>query len=61
MATSTACWRQLRRNRNRKRGLIVLHPFTAGARDFLDEVPNPRIEKPFDPRRLRALINDWVR
>jgi hypothetical protein len=35
--------------------------FTAGARAFLDEVPNLRLEKPFDPPHLRALVNDRMR
>jgi len=35
--------------------------FTARARAFLDETPNQRIEKPFDPLHLRALINDRIR
>jgi len=30
--------------------------FGGGARQFLDEVPNPRIEKPFDAAALRALV-----
>jgi CheY-like chemotaxis protein len=35
--------------------------FTPRARAFLDETPNQRIEKPFDVRQLRALINDCIR
>ncbi len=35
--------------------------FTPAAREFLDRVPNLRIEKPFDPQQLRALVNDRVR
>ncbi|OGQ25485.1 MAG: hypothetical protein A2138_07020 [Deltaproteobacteria bacterium RBG_16_71_12] len=35
--------------------------FTPAARAFLDEVPNQRVEKPFDPQHLRALINDRIR
>jgi fluoride ion exporter CrcB/FEX len=31
--------------------------FTAGARSFLDEVPNARVEKPFELETLRALVN----
>jgi signal transduction histidine kinase len=30
--------------------------FTPAARDFLDRVPNPRIEKPFEPANLLAII-----
>jgi signal transduction histidine kinase len=32
--------------------------FTPRARAFLDEVPNPRLEKPFALQTLRALINE---
>jgi two-component system, cell cycle sensor histidine kinase and response regulator CckA len=32
--------------------------FTQGARKFLDSVPNPRLEKPFDPDRLREFIRE---
>jgi signal transduction histidine kinase len=35
--------------------------FTPRARTFLAEIPNQRIEKPFDPIHLRALINDRIR
>lgn len=51
--------------------LIVRHPdqvarivflsggaFTARARSFLDEIPNARLEKPFELQTLRALINE---
>jgi signal transduction histidine kinase len=32
-------------------------PFTSRAREFLDQVRNPRIEKPFDVSGLRALVH----
>lgn len=35
--------------------------FTPAARAFLDEVPNQRVEKPFDAQHLRALVNDRIR
>jgi CheY-like chemotaxis protein len=35
--------------------------FTAAAREFLDEVPNRRLEKPFDLKELRRLVNEVVR
>ncbi|MEO6953732.1 MAG: response regulator [Polyangia bacterium] len=35
--------------------------FTVRARAFLAEIPNQRIEKPFDSTHLRALINDRIR
>jgi PAS domain S-box-containing protein len=35
--------------------------FTQRAREFLDQVPNLRIEKPFDTMHLRTLVNDRIR
>jgi CheY-like chemotaxis protein len=35
--------------------------FTPRARDFLERVANPRIEKPFDPAALRALVRERMR
>ena len=35
--------------------------FTPSGRTFLDTVPNQRIEKPFDPQHLAALIHDRLR
>ena len=35
--------------------------FTLRARGFLDQVPNPRVEKPFDPVSLSALIKQRLR
>jgi signal transduction histidine kinase len=35
--------------------------FTAGARAFLDAVPNQRLEKPFESQQLRAVLNDRIR
>jgi CheY-like chemotaxis protein len=32
--------------------------FTQSARAFLDTIPNHRVEKPFDPQQLRALLNE---
>ena len=32
--------------------------FTPGARTFLDQVPNPRLEKPFQIQALRCLVNE---
>jgi len=32
--------------------------FTASAREFLDRVPNPRVEKPIDTNDLLALIDE---
>jgi PAS domain S-box-containing protein len=35
--------------------------FTPSAREFLDSVNNRRIEKPFDLKELRKLVNDLIR
>jgi len=35
--------------------------FSIRAREFLDRVPNQRIEKPFEPDRLRAIVNARIR
>lgn len=35
--------------------------FTSAAREFLDRVPNPRLEKPFDARSLRFVIQSLIR
>jgi CheY-like chemotaxis protein len=34
--------------------------FTPLARQYLDAVPNPRLEKPFDAKSLRALVQALV-
>jgi CheY-like chemotaxis protein len=34
--------------------------FTHRSQEFLDRVPNQRVEKPFDPQALRALVRDWL-
>jgi PAS domain S-box-containing protein len=34
--------------------------FTQGARKFLDSVPNSRLEKPFDPDRLRRFVREQL-
>lgn len=35
--------------------------FTPSARNFLDEVPNARLNKPFEIQNLRGLVNDRLR
>ncbi len=35
--------------------------FTSLARAFLDQIPNLRIDKPFDPQQLRNLVNERLR
>ena len=34
--------------------------FSPGAREFLERVPNPRLEKPFDPEVLRRVVQQIV-
>ena len=34
--------------------------FTEHAREFLNRVPNPRLEKPFDANALRSLVGEQV-
>jgi signal transduction histidine kinase len=41
--------------------LLTGGAFTPRARQFLDALPNIRVEKPFDPKNLRALIRGLVR
>lgn len=46
------------------RGRIVFvtgGAFSPEVRAFLDEVPNPRLDKPFDPDHLRRLVRELVR
>ncbi len=35
--------------------------FTTAAREFLDRVPNHRLEKPCDSQALRAVVNGLLR
>jgi hypothetical protein len=35
--------------------------FTSEARQFLDGIPNQRIEKPFDTQHVRSIVNDRVK
>ena len=35
--------------------------FTPSATEFLDRVPNERLDKPFDPKRIRALVQEYQR
>ena len=35
--------------------------FTPRGQAFLDQVPNPRLDKPFDNQSLRTLVRDRVR
>jgi signal transduction histidine kinase/CheY-like chemotaxis protein len=34
--------------------------FTQSAREFLERVENARVEKPFEPQKLREQVRDWV-
>jgi two-component system, cell cycle sensor histidine kinase and response regulator CckA len=35
--------------------------FTVGAREFLSQIPNPVLEKPFDEARVRGAVEALVR
>jgi CheY-like chemotaxis protein len=35
--------------------------FTASAREFLERIPNRRIDKPFEPKELQRLVNELIR
>jgi signal transduction histidine kinase/ligand-binding sensor domain-containing protein/CheY-like chemotaxis protein len=35
--------------------------YTPAAREFLEQVSNPRVEKPFDPEALREQVSEWVK
>jgi DNA-binding NtrC family response regulator len=35
--------------------------FTPAAQEFLDQVPNQRIEKPFDVQTLRSMVRNALR
>jgi CheY-like chemotaxis protein/two-component sensor histidine kinase len=35
--------------------------YTPAAKEFLDQVSNERVEKPFDPDKLRQLVCEWVK
>jgi CheY-like chemotaxis protein len=34
--------------------------FTPAARAFMDQVQNARVDKPFDPQKLREQVREWV-
>jgi ligand-binding sensor domain-containing protein/signal transduction histidine kinase/CheY-like chemotaxis protein len=34
--------------------------YTPAAQSFLERVPNPRLEKPFEPEKLRERVREWV-
>jgi DNA-binding NtrC family response regulator len=34
--------------------------FTPAARTFMDTVQNARVDKPFDPQKLREQVREWV-
>jgi CheY-like chemotaxis protein len=45
----------------RKMVFLTGGAFTAEAKAFLDQVPNRRMEKPFDPASLRAVVREMLR
>ncbi|KFE63060.1 hypothetical protein DB31_3119 [Hyalangium minutum] len=47
--------------RARRMVFITGGAYTPAAKEFLETVRNPRVEKPFDSERLRALVREWVK
>ena len=39
---------------------VTAGAFSSDGRAFLDGVPNRRLDKPFDPEALRALVRELV-
>ncbi|WP_224363452.1 two-component regulator propeller domain-containing protein [Hyalangium versicolor] len=50
----------VRPDRARRMVFITGGAYTPGARSFLERVRNPRVEKPFEPERLRSQVREWV-
>ena len=55
---SEVLWAQAGADPEVAKGMVFFSggAFTDAAREFLRRVPNPQIEKPFDPQQLRELI-----
>jgi CheY-like chemotaxis protein len=47
--------------RARRMVFITGGAYTQAAKDFLERVENPRVEKPFDPEKLREQVSEWVK
>ena len=47
--------------RARRMVFITGGAYTPAARAFLERVRNPRVEKPFDPEKLREQVREWVK
>jgi len=46
--------------RARRMVFITGGAYTPVAKAFLERVSNPRVEKPFEPEKLRAQVREWV-
>jgi ligand-binding sensor domain-containing protein/CheY-like chemotaxis protein len=46
--------------RARRMVFVTGGAYTPVAKEFLERVSNPRVEKPFDPEALRAQVRQWV-
>jgi ligand-binding sensor domain-containing protein/nitrogen-specific signal transduction histidine kinase/CheY-like chemotaxis protein len=46
--------------RARRMVFITGGAYTPGAKAFLERVSHPRVEKPFDPEKLREQVREWV-
>jgi DNA-binding NarL/FixJ family response regulator len=47
--------------RARRMVFITGGAYTPAAKAFLARVSNPRVEKPFEPERLREQVREWVK
>jgi ligand-binding sensor domain-containing protein/signal transduction histidine kinase/CheY-like chemotaxis protein len=45
----------------RRMAFITGGAYTPVAKEFLERVDNPRVEKPFDPEKLREQVRGWVK
>ena len=43
------------------RAMIKAGAFTPRAREYLNKVDNVRLEKPFDSKNIRKIVNDKIR
>jgi signal transduction histidine kinase/CheY-like chemotaxis protein len=46
--------------RARRMVFVTGGAYTPAAKAFLERVSNPRVEKPFEPERLRTQVREWV-
>ena len=51
-----------RRSRSGRERMVFVTggAYTPAAGSFLERVSNPRLEKPFEPEKLRERVREWV-